>query len=56
MGGLRGPTPPPLVQVITIALTVPMFRSYRLHTIFQIFKVAASIWHGECIVLYPSVL
>ncbi|CAI5475208.1 unnamed protein product [Closterium sp. Yama58-4] len=32
--------------VATVALTVPMFCSYRFHALFQIFKIAASIWNG----------
>lgn len=35
-----------LFTVATMALTVPMFLSYRLHCFFQFFKVAAAIWNG----------
>ncbi|GBG60918.1 hypothetical protein CBR_g16039 [Chara braunii] len=33
-------------QVATMALTVPIFKSYKLHCTFQFFKVAAAIWNG----------
>lgn len=29
-----------------MALTVPMFLSYRLHAGFQFFKIMTSIWNG----------
>eukprot|EP00850_Spirogloea_muscicola_P022634 SM000304S11856 [mRNA] locus=s304:118630:122224:- [translate_table: standard] len=32
--------------VATMALTVPMFKSYRLHAAFQLFKIGASVWNG----------
>lgn len=32
--------------VATLALTVPMFKSYRLHTAFEVFKLAATVWNG----------
>jgi hypothetical protein len=35
-----------LFTVATMALTVPIFLSYWLHVVFQIFKVAATIWNG----------
>lgn len=35
-----------IFTILTAALTVPMFRSYNLHSAFQVFKVAASIWNG----------
>ncbi|XP_057506282.1 glycerophosphocholine acyltransferase 1-like [Actinidia eriantha] len=35
-----------LFTVATMALTVPIFLSYRLHVIFQILKVSATIWNG----------
>ncbi|XP_047320716.1 glycerophosphocholine acyltransferase 1-like [Impatiens glandulifera] len=35
-----------MFTVATMALTVPIFMSYRLHVIFQILKVSASIWNG----------
>lgn len=30
----------------TTALTVPIFLSYKMHIIFQIFKVSATVWNG----------
>ncbi|XAR53460.1 hypothetical protein NMG60_11022023 [Bertholletia excelsa] len=35
-----------LFTVATMALAVPIFLSYRLHIVFQIFKVSATIWNG----------
>ncbi|GAV72972.1 DUF2838 domain-containing protein [Cephalotus follicularis] len=35
-----------LFTVATMALTVPIFLSYRLHVIFQILKVSAAVWNG----------
>lgn len=35
-----------IFTVLTLALTVPLFKSYRLHIIFECFKVAASVWNG----------
>ncbi|BFI25872.1 hypothetical protein MPTK2_1g25170 [Marchantia polymorpha subsp. ruderalis] len=32
--------------VATMALTVPMFKSYRLHILFEIFKLTAAVWNG----------
>lgn len=32
--------------VATLALTVPMFKSYRLHIGFEVFKLAATVWNG----------
>lgn len=32
--------------VATLALTVLLFKSYRLHTLFEIFKLSATIWNG----------
>lgn len=32
--------------VATLALTVPMFKSYRLHIGFEIFKLSATVWNG----------
>ncbi|KAI5067401.1 hypothetical protein GOP47_0017929 [Adiantum capillus-veneris] len=32
--------------VATLAFTVPMFRSYRLHIGFEVFKLAATVWNG----------
>lgn len=35
-----------IFTLATLALTVPMFKSYRLHTLFEIFKLTASVWNG----------
>ncbi|KAJ7282185.1 hypothetical protein O6H91_09G039800 [Diphasiastrum complanatum] len=35
-----------IFTVATMALTVPMFKSYKMHVIFELFKVTASIWNG----------
>ncbi|XP_024515484.1 uncharacterized membrane protein YGR149W [Selaginella moellendorffii] len=32
--------------VATMALTVPMFKSYRLHVLFELFKAAVAVWNG----------
>lgn len=32
--------------VLTMALTVPLFKHYRLHIMFECLKVAASVWNG----------
>ncbi|KAK3004288.1 hypothetical protein RJ639_019671 [Escallonia herrerae] len=32
--------------VATMALTVPIFLSYKLHFVFQVLKVSATIWNG----------
>lgn len=40
-----------LFTVATMALTVPIFLSYRMHVIFQILKVSASIWNGGSFLL-----
>ncbi|MCO5579509.1 hypothetical protein L7F22_033364 [Adiantum nelumboides] len=32
--------------IATLAFTVPMFRSYRLHIGFEVFKLAATVWNG----------
>ncbi|KAH7853050.1 hypothetical protein Vadar_032613 [Vaccinium darrowii] len=40
-----------LFTVATMALTVPIFLSYRLHVIFQILKVSATIWNGGSFLL-----
>ncbi|KAK2973709.1 hypothetical protein RJ640_021540 [Escallonia rubra] len=32
--------------VATMALTVPIFLSYKLHFVFQVLKVCATIWNG----------
>ena len=40
-----------IFTVATTALTVPIFLSYRLHVIFQILKVSATIWNGGSFLL-----
>ncbi|KAK6941321.1 Glycerophosphocholine acyltransferase 1 [Dillenia turbinata] len=40
-----------IFTVATMALTVPIFLSYRLHVVFQILKVSASIWNGGSFLL-----
>ncbi|OAY85410.1 uncharacterized membrane protein C776.05 [Ananas comosus] len=37
--------------VATMALAVPIFLSYRMHVIFQIFKVSATVWNGGSFLL-----
>ncbi|XP_058105252.1 glycerophosphocholine acyltransferase 1-like isoform X3 [Magnolia sinica] len=37
--------------VATMALTVPIFMSYKMHVTFQILKVSASIWNGGSFLL-----
>lgn len=37
--------------IATMALTVPIFLSYRMHVIFQILKVSASVWNGGSFLL-----
>lgn len=37
--------------VATMALTVPIFLSYRLHVVFQILKVSAAVWNGGSFLL-----
>ncbi|KAK1265245.1 hypothetical protein QJS04_geneDACA017867 [Acorus gramineus] len=37
--------------VATMALTVPIFLSYKMHVTFQILKVSASIWNGGSFLL-----
>ncbi|XP_020096686.1 uncharacterized membrane protein C776.05-like [Ananas comosus] len=37
--------------VATMALTVPIFLSYRMHVVFQIFKISATIWYGASFLL-----
>eukprot|EP00250_Pteridium_aquilinum_P019497 c24454_g1_i5 orf=641-1804(-) len=32
--------------VATLALTALLFKSYRLHTLFEIFKLSATVWNG----------
>uniref|UniRef100_A0A7N2KXM4 Glycerophosphocholine acyltransferase 1 n=2 Tax=Quercus lobata TaxID=97700 RepID=A0A7N2KXM4_QUELO len=40
-----------LFTVATMALTVPIFLSYKLHVIFQILKVSATVWYGGSFLL-----
>ncbi|XVF88844.1 hypothetical protein PTKIN_Ptkin19aG0083600 [Pterospermum kingtungense] len=40
-----------MFTVATMALTVPIFLSYRFHVIFQILKVSASVWNGGSFLL-----
>ncbi|CAI0387427.1 unnamed protein product [Linum tenue] len=40
-----------LFTVATMALTVPIFLSYRLHVVFQILKVSAAVWNGGSFLL-----
>lgn len=40
-----------LFTVATMALTVPIFLSYRLHAVFQLLKVSATIWNGGSFLL-----
>ncbi|CAM8979082.1 unnamed protein product [Rhodiola kirilowii] len=40
-----------LFTIATMALTVPIFLSYRMHCVFQILKVSASIWNGGSFLL-----
>lgn len=40
-----------LFTVATMALTVPIFLSYKLHVIFQILKVSATVWNGGSFLL-----
>lgn len=35
-----------IFTLATTALTVPIFLSYRLHVVFQILKVSATVWNG----------
>ncbi|WMV30125.1 hypothetical protein MTR67_023510, partial [Solanum verrucosum] len=35
-----------IFTVATTALTVPIFLSYKLHVVYQILKVSASVWNG----------
>ncbi|CAK9879665.1 unnamed protein product [Sphagnum jensenii] len=35
-----------IFTVLTMALTVPMFKSYHLHIFFECFKVSAAVWNG----------
>jgi hypothetical protein len=32
--------------VATLALTVPLFKSYQMHTWFEVFKLSATVWNG----------
>ncbi|VAH77179.1 unnamed protein product [Triticum turgidum subsp. durum] len=40
-----------LFTVATLAFTVPIFLSYRLHGIFQVLKVCAATWNGGSFIL-----
>ncbi|XWS26640.1 hypothetical protein CRYUN_Cryun26dG0048100 [Craigia yunnanensis] len=40
-----------IFTVATMALTVPIFLSYKFHAIFQILKVSASVWNGGSFLL-----
>uniref|UniRef100_A0A0A9E0E6 Glycerophosphocholine acyltransferase 1 n=1 Tax=Arundo donax TaxID=35708 RepID=A0A0A9E0E6_ARUDO len=40
-----------LFTVATMALTVPIFLSYRMHVVFQILKVCAATWNGGSFIL-----
>lgn len=40
-----------IFTVTTMALAVPIFLSYKLHVIFQILKVSATIWNGGAFLL-----
>jgi hypothetical protein len=40
-----------LFTVATMALTVPIFLSYRMHVVFLILKVCASTWNGGSFIL-----
>lgn len=40
-----------LFTVATLAFTVPIFLSYRLHAIFQVLKVCAATWNGGSFIL-----
>ncbi|KAI9074309.1 hypothetical protein K1719_043732 [Acacia pycnantha] len=40
-----------IFTVATMALAVPIFMSYRLHVVFQILKVSASVWNGGIFLL-----
>ena len=35
-----------IFTVATLALTVPLFKSYRMHTWFEVFKLSATVWNG----------
>lgn len=37
--------------VATTALTVPIFLSYKMHVVFQILKVSATVWNGGSFLL-----
>ncbi|XP_073007670.1 glycerophosphocholine acyltransferase 1 [Typha latifolia] len=40
-----------LFTVATMALTFPIFLSYKMHVVFQILKVSATIWNGGSFLL-----
>lgn len=35
-----------IFTILTMGLTVPLFKHYRLHIMFECLKVAASVWNG----------
>ena len=35
-----------IFTVATLALTVPLFKSYQMHTWFEVFKLSATVWNG----------
>lgn len=35
-----------IFTVATLALTVLLFKAYQLHTIFEVFKLSATVWNG----------
>ncbi|XP_078432149.1 glycerophosphocholine acyltransferase 1 [Wolffia australiana] len=40
-----------IFTVATMALTVPIFLSYKMHIVFQILKLSASVWNGGSFLL-----
>uniref|UniRef100_A0A2P2KCX8 Glycerophosphocholine acyltransferase 1 n=2 Tax=Rhizophora mucronata TaxID=61149 RepID=A0A2P2KCX8_RHIMU len=40
-----------IFTVATMALTVPIFLSYKFHVVFQILKVSAAVWNGGSFLL-----
>ncbi|XP_004144017.1 uncharacterized membrane protein C776.05 isoform X1 [Cucumis sativus] len=40
-----------IFTVLTMALAVPIFLSYRLHVVFQLLKVSAAVWNGGSFLL-----
>uniref|UniRef100_M8CBS5 Glycerophosphocholine acyltransferase 1 n=1 Tax=Aegilops tauschii TaxID=37682 RepID=M8CBS5_AEGTA len=59
LSGLLGDKNRPLMYILlqavftvaTLAFTVPIFLSYRLHGIFQVLKVCAATWNGGSFIL-----